>query len=75
MAGTVHLAAWLVVGGTWQGSVSFRKPTTFGLSFGLTIITLAWATGWLRVSGRARWLLARRDRYRPESAGPYNQDS
>ena len=33
--------------------MSFRKPATFGL----TTITLAWVTGWLRVTGRARWLL------------------
>jgi hypothetical protein len=57
VAGLAHLAAWLVVGGAWQGPVSFRKPATFGVSFGLTTITLAWVTGRLRVSGRARWLL------------------
>jgi len=45
VAGVVHLAAWLAVGGTWQGPVSFRKPTNFGLSFGPTTITLIWATG------------------------------
>jgi hypothetical protein len=56
-AGLAHLAAWLVIGGAWQGPVSFRKPATFGVSFGLTTITLAWVTGWLRVTGRTRWLL------------------
>jgi len=56
-AGLAHLAAWLVIGGAWQGPVSFRKPATFGLSFGLTTITLAWVTGRLRVTGRTRWLL------------------
>ena len=37
--GVGHLVAWLLVGGAWAGPVSFRKPTTFGVSFGLTTIT------------------------------------
>jgi hypothetical protein len=57
LVGLAHLAAWLVVGGAWQGPVSFRKPATFGASFGLTTITLAWITGRLRITGRTRWLL------------------
>jgi hypothetical protein len=57
LVGLAHLAAWLAVGGAWQGPVSFRKPTTFGLSFGLTTITLAWVTGHLRITDRTRWLL------------------
>src|SRR5262249_36388261 len=57
LAGLAHLVAWLVVGGAWQGPVSFRKPTTFGVSFGLTTITLSWVTGRLRISDRTRWLL------------------
>ena len=57
LAGLAHLAAWLVVGGAWQGPVSFRKPATFGASFGLTTITLAWITSRLRISARTRWLL------------------
>jgi hypothetical protein len=55
--GLGHLAAWLLVGGTWAGPVSFRKPTTFGISFGLTTITLAWVAGQLQISDRTRWLL------------------
>ena len=55
--GLAHLVAWLVVGGPWAGPVSFRKPTTFGISFGLTTITLAWVAGYLRISERAGWLL------------------
>jgi hypothetical protein len=57
LVGLAHLTAWLVVGGAWQGPVSFRKPTTFGVSFGLTTITLAWVTGHLRITDRTRWLL------------------
>jgi hypothetical protein len=57
LVGLAHLAAWLLVGGAWAGPVSFRKPTTFGVSFGLTTITLAWVTGHLRISDRTRWLL------------------
>jgi hypothetical protein len=57
LVGLAHLAAWLAVGGAWQGPISFRKPTTFGISFGLTTITLAWVTGQLQITDRTRWLL------------------
>jgi hypothetical protein len=57
VVGLGHLAAWLLVGGAWAGPVSFRKPTTFGISFGLTTITLAWVAGQLRISDRTGWLL------------------
>jgi hypothetical protein len=57
VVGLAHLIAWLVVGGAWAGPVSFRKPTTFGISFGLTTITLAWVAGHLRISQRTGWLL------------------
>jgi hypothetical protein len=57
IVGVGHLLAWLVVGGAWAGPVSFRKPTTFGISFGLTTITLAWVAGQLRISDRTGWLL------------------
>ena len=55
--GLAHLVAWLVVGGAWADPVSFRKPTTFGISFGLTTVTLAWVAGHLRISDRTGWLL------------------
>jgi hypothetical protein len=55
--GLAHLATWLLVGGAWAGPISFRKPTTFGISFGLTTITLAWVAGQLRISDRVGWLL------------------
>ena len=57
LVGLAHLVAWVVVGGAWAGPVSFRKPTTFGISFGLTTITLAWVAGQLRISDRIGWLL------------------
>jgi hypothetical protein len=57
LVGIGHLLAWLVVGGAWAGPVSFRKPTTFGISFGLTTVTMAWVAGQLRISDRTGWLL------------------
>jgi hypothetical protein len=57
LVGLAHLAAWLLIGGAWQGPVSWRKPTTFGISFGLTTITLAWVTGHLQITERTRWLV------------------
>lgn len=55
--GALHGLVFLVDGGAWQGPVSWRKPTTFGLSFGLTVVTLTWLTTTLRLRDRTRWAL------------------
>jgi len=57
LSGLVHLVVLIVSGGTWTGPVSLRKPTTFGLSFGLTLATVAWVTHFIPMTGRARDLL------------------
>jgi hypothetical protein len=54
VSGLFHLAVFAVDGGPWEGPVSWRKPTTFGLSFGLTLITIAWVSSFLRIGDRAR---------------------
>lgn len=53
-SGLVHLIVLIVSGGTWTGPVSLRKPTTFGLSFGLTLATVAWVSHFIRLSVRGR---------------------
>jgi hypothetical protein len=53
-SGLVHVVVQLVVGGPWAGPVSWRKPTTFGLSFGLTLATITWVTTFVPISARAR---------------------
>jgi hypothetical protein len=57
LAGLFHLGVFAVRGGPWSGPVSWRKPTTFGLSFGLTLATVAWVTSYLRLPGRLRTVL------------------
>jgi hypothetical protein len=57
VSGVIHLAVLSTGGGTWMGPLSLRKPTTFGLSFGLTLITIAWVSSFLRLGDRARSLL------------------
>lgn len=47
-SGLAHLGVFAVDGGPWAGPLSWRKPVTFGLSFGLTTVTLAWIAGLLR---------------------------
>ncbi|WP_073736263.1 hypothetical protein [Streptomyces sp. CB02488] len=56
-SGLVHLVVLLVDGGSWDGPVSWRKPVTFGLSFGLTLIAVAWVSSYLRIGVRARTVL------------------
>lgn len=41
----VHLVAWLVDGGAWEGPVSWRKPIVFSLSFALTFLSIGWVLG------------------------------
>jgi len=54
LSGLVHLGVQVVVGGPWSGPVSWRKPVTFGLSFGLTLATVTWVTSLVRVDPSLR---------------------
>jgi hypothetical protein len=54
LSGLAHLVVFTVDGGPWDGPVSWRKPVTFGLSFGLTLIAITWVTSYLRVGTRLR---------------------
>lgn len=56
-SGLTHVAVLLVTGGSWTGPVSLRKAATFGLSFGLTLGTVAWVTHLIPLTGRHRNLL------------------
>ncbi|MEU4667383.1 hypothetical protein AB0F91_05275 [Amycolatopsis sp. NPDC023774] len=53
-SGVVNAAVLLAGDGTWLGPVSLRKAVTFGLSFGLTLASVAWATSYLALRPRAR---------------------
>ncbi|GAA2158286.1 hypothetical protein [Actinomadura napierensis] len=57
LGGLFHLLVFAVDGGPWTGPVSWRKPVTFGLSFGLTLITIAWVSSYVRLGERARRVL------------------
>ena len=58
VTGLVHLGILTIGGGTWMGPLSLRKPTTFGLSFGLTLITIAWVLSFLELRDRTRTALS-----------------
>jgi hypothetical protein len=57
LSGLVHVVVLLATGGPWTGPVSWRKPATFGLSFGLTVATVAWVSRYLGLRERTRDLL------------------
>ena len=56
-SGLIHVAILVVGGRSWEGPLSLRKPATFGLSFGLTLITIVWVVSFLRLGDRARSIL------------------
>ena len=41
-SGLIHLAILGLLGSTWHGPLSFRKPALFGISGGLTMWSLTW---------------------------------
>ena len=51
-SGLFHLAVFAVAGGPWDGPVSWRKPATFGLSFGLTLAAITWLVALLPLAER-----------------------
>jgi hypothetical protein len=57
VSGLVHSGILVITGASWTGPLSLRKPATFGLSFGLTLLTVAWVSSFLRLSDRARAVL------------------
>ena len=57
LSGLTHLAILLMSGGSWEGPLSLRKPTTFGLSFGLTLVNVTLIVSFLSVRDRTRSLL------------------
>ncbi|MEH0547340.1 hypothetical protein QA802_30910 [Streptomyces sp. B21-105] len=56
-SGLLHLVVFAVDGGPWNGPVSWRKPVTFGLSFGVTLRAVVGVTSFLRMSPRVRTAL------------------
>jgi hypothetical protein len=57
LSGVIHLAMLLTGGGTWEGPLSLRKPATFGLSFGLTLVNVTVIASFLPIKNRSRALL------------------
>ncbi|MCR6490332.1 hypothetical protein M8542_46760 [Amycolatopsis sp. OK19-0408] len=57
VSGLVHAIVLLATGGSWLGPLSMRKAVTFGLSFGLTLASVAWATSFLTLRARLRTIL------------------
>lgn len=57
LVGLAHGIVWLFVGNAWEGPVSLRKPFSFGVSFGLATITMAWFADRLRLGRAAGWRL------------------
>jgi hypothetical protein len=57
LSGVIHLAMLLTSGGTWEGPLSLRKPATFGLSFGLTLINVTLIASFVPLENRSRALL------------------
>jgi hypothetical protein len=58
LSGLFHLLVYAVDGGPWEGPVSWRKPVTFGLSFGITLASIAWVSRFVALSSRTRkWVL------------------
>jgi hypothetical protein len=53
LSGVLHTIVLVTTGGSWLGPLSMRKAVTFGLSFGLTLASVAWATSFLTV--RPSW--------------------
>jgi hypothetical protein len=51
-SGLVHVAVWAVLGGPWEGPVTWRKPILFGISGGLTAVSMGWV--WSKLPSR-RW--------------------
>jgi hypothetical protein len=56
-SGLVHLVVAVADPRPWLGPLSWRKPVTFGLSFGTVLIAITWVAGYLPLTERRRRVL------------------
>jgi hypothetical protein len=56
-SGLFHLGVFVLDDRPWAGPVSWRKPFTFGISFGLTLASVVWVTSYLQMAARTRAVL------------------
>jgi hypothetical protein len=57
VSGVFHTVLWAVSGDPWTGAVSWRKPALFGISFGLTGLSIAWIHTFLRPRRMLGWVV------------------
>lgn len=58
LSGVLHLAVDAVDPRPWYGPLSWRKPVTFGVSFGTVLASITWVSSYLRLPERTRtWVL------------------
>jgi len=55
-SGLAHVAVWAVLGGPWEGPVTWRKPILFGISGGLPCLSAGWAWSQLHWRRGDGWL-------------------
>lgn len=55
-SGLAHIGVWASLGGPWHGPTAWRKPILFGLSSGVTALSLAWVMARVRPRRGDRWL-------------------
>lgn len=53
-----HVIVFAIDGGAWEGPISWRKAILFGFSFGVTVVTLTWFLGFLRLHKVTGWIMA-----------------
>jgi hypothetical protein len=57
LSGLFHLFVFVLDDRPWAGPVSWRKPFSFGVSFGLTLASVVWVTSYLQLRERTRTVL------------------
>jgi hypothetical protein len=57
LVGVAHLGVALALPRPWDGPLSWRKPVTFGTSFGTVLLAITWVTSYLRLADRTRAVL------------------
>jgi hypothetical protein len=57
VSGLAHLVVAALYPRPWYGPLSWRKPVSFGMSFGTTLAAVTWVSAYLRLTERRRTVL------------------